>query len=125
MPAFSVPIPSMTRWGNLPEARPPASPPRPAQFARDLLNQADKIAIFLATVVGPQAARVALELVCNALVDGAVATATAAAARRSSPTATLIVSMRARRLQREGSGAGASACDQRAARVGGRNRDST
>ncbi len=58
--------------------------------------------MFLAMVVGPQAARVALELVCNALVDGAVATATAAAARRSSRTATLIVSMRARRLQREG-----------------------
>jgi hypothetical protein len=55
--------------------------------------------MFLAMVVGPQAARIALELVCNALVDGA---ATAAAARRSSRTATLIVSMRARRLQREG-----------------------
>jgi len=31
--------------------------------------------MFLAIVVGPQAARVALELVCNALVDGAAATA--------------------------------------------------
>jgi hypothetical protein len=60
--------------------------------------------MFLAMVVGPQAARVALELVCNPLVDGAVATVTAASARRSSRTATLIVPMRARRLQREGWG---------------------
>ena len=57
--------------------------------------------MFLAMVVGPQAARVALERVCSALVDGAVAPTTAAA-WRSSGTATLIVSMRARRLQREG-----------------------
>jgi hypothetical protein len=97
MPAFSVPIPSTTRWGSLPEAL-AGGFTTAAQFARDLLNPPDKIAMFLAMVIGPQAAGGALELVCNALVDGA-ATATAP---RSSRTATLIVSMRARRLQREG-----------------------
>jgi hypothetical protein len=60
--------------------------------------------MFLAMVVGPQAPRVVFELACNALVDGAVATATAAGARRPSRTATLIVSMCARRLRREGWG---------------------
>jgi hypothetical protein len=59
MPAFSVPIPR--RRGGEPCPRRCS----PRRFALDLLNQPDKIAMFLAMVVGPQAARVALELVCN------------------------------------------------------------
>ena len=80
LPAFSVPIPSTTTWDNVPEVLAAGVANASAQFAQDLLSQPDKIALFLAMIVGPSAVSVALELACNSLVDGAVAAAAEAAA---------------------------------------------
>ncbi|HXP20976.1 MAG TPA: hypothetical protein VN840_15140, partial [Streptosporangiaceae bacterium] len=67
LPAFSVHVPSTTRWENLPSVLASGVASASAQFAQDLLKQPDKIALFLAMVIGPKAASVALELACNEL----------------------------------------------------------
>jgi hypothetical protein len=80
IPTFSVRIPSSTRWETLPDALATGVGGASTKFAQDLLNHPDKIAMFLAMVVGPKAGAVALELACNGLVDGAVAAAAEVAA---------------------------------------------
>lgn len=79
LPAFNVAIASTTRWETLPDALKAGIANAAGDFAAALLKQPDKIALFLAMVVGPRAVSVALELACNELVDGAVAAAAAAA----------------------------------------------
>ncbi|HEX6870640.1 MAG TPA: hypothetical protein VF163_06045, partial [Micromonosporaceae bacterium] len=75
LPAFNVHIPSSTTWETLPDALATGVAGASGEFAKSLLGQPDKIAMFLAIAVGPKAVSVALELACNRLVDGTVATA--------------------------------------------------
>jgi len=100
MPAFSVPIPSTTRWGNPPEALATsfttaarAVCPRPAEPA----GQDRHVPGHSGRAAGGQGrARAGVQRA------GRRGGGHGETAPRSSRTTTLIVSMRARRLQREG-----------------------
>jgi hypothetical protein len=79
LPAFSMKIPTTTRWTDLPSALETGLGNGASTFAQDLLGDPAAIAVFLAVVVGPKATAVALELACKGLVDETAPTATDAA----------------------------------------------
>lgn len=78
-PAFDVHVPTSTRWADLPAALTTGVRHAAGDFARALLADPAKIALFLALVVGEDAAEVATILLCDGLVDSAAVTATEAA----------------------------------------------
>ncbi|WP_181442119.1 hypothetical protein [Streptomyces tateyamensis] len=79
-PALTVRVPTATRWTDLPRVLTEGIRDGAARFALALLRDPGKTALFLAVVIGPQAVRVAEQLLCDGLVGEAVPEATAAAA---------------------------------------------
>ncbi|MCF2525870.1 fibronectin type III domain-containing protein [Yinghuangia soli] len=78
-PPLEVEVPSTTRWEDVPEVFAAEFLKGSKRFAQALLADPEKISMFLAMVVGPDALKVGAELACNALVDGVVAAAADAA----------------------------------------------
>ncbi|MFD7736207.1 hypothetical protein ACFV6F_38200, partial [Kitasatospora phosalacinea] len=69
LPPFPVRIPAATRWPDLPAAVLDGVRHAAADFARALLADPAKTALFLALVVGGHAVEVATVLLCDGLVD--------------------------------------------------------
>ncbi|MEU0934266.1 hypothetical protein [Embleya sp. NPDC005971] len=79
-PAFAVHIPTTTRWDRLPGVLADGIRGAAAQFARALLADPAKIALFLALVVGEEALDVATVLLCDGLITSAAVEGVEAAA---------------------------------------------
>lgn len=89
-PAFTVSVPSTTRFDNLPSVLAEGFASGSAGVASALLRDPVKAAIFLALVAGPDAADIVRVLLCEGLVDGAAVVATDAAVAALTGTGTVI-----------------------------------
>jgi hypothetical protein len=80
LPAMRITVPMTTTWDELPEVLAAGIAAGAGDVVLALLTHPVDTVIFLVMVFGPLAAEVALEMLCNGLIDGLVAFATEAAA---------------------------------------------
>ncbi|MFC4033317.1 hypothetical protein ACFO3J_17735 [Streptomyces polygonati] len=80
LPALTVRIPVSTTWDGLPDALASGMAGGARQVIEDLFTHPLDTVLFLVMLFGPSAAEVALDLVCEGLIDGVVAFACGVAA---------------------------------------------
>lgn len=74
-PPLTVSIPATTTYAGLPDALGAGIAAGAETFASELLDDPEAISMFLVMLFGDRARSIALELICNALTDAAVASA--------------------------------------------------